>query len=177
MTTPYSDSQVFAKLDTLEEACKRLAAHCYPTGKWYVSGSISKGRFGAHSDVDLTCDAAFRPGQIEALNRQGGWGAGPFKESFQSGSPDLIYGSVHSDQDVSAVLVGGELLRRKLSKYYAVVPLEVRTVEHDHGFLADIYVRSLTQKGYQVERQGDSIDVKPPDLSPQRAPEKSWTRP
>lgn len=169
---PYEDARVFQKLHQLEAGCKQLAQGSFPMGKWYVSGSICKGRFGANSDVDLTCDAAFRPGQIELLNALGDWRAGAFKPDFQSGDPGLIYGSVHSDQDVSAVLVSGPLLERKLSEYDSVVPLEVSKVESEHGFLADLFVQALRKKGYQLTEGA----IQAPEFSPQHSLEKVWTR-
>lgn len=174
---PYTDQQVFERLQGLEQLCQQLAGNTFPVGQWYISGSLTKGRLGAHSDVDLTCDGGFRPGQMELLNDQGPWGAAAFREEFQSGDPQLLHGSVHHGEEVSAVLVTGPLLQRKLSEYDAVVPLEVQKVEHEHGFLADIYVRALERKGYQVERGWQGVTVVPPEFCPEHSPEKVWTRP
>ncbi len=174
---PYNDQQVFARLDDLEAKCKQLAECTYPVGKWYVSGSIPKGRFGANSDVDLTCDAAFRPGQIEKINQLPGWEASEFRPDFQSGDPQLIHGSAHLGQDVSAVVVTGPLVERKLSEYDSVVPLEVQTVESQHGFLADMFVQGLQRKGYAISQQDGRVQVQAPTCSPERSQEMIWRRP
>lgn len=174
---PYTDQEVFARLQDLEAGCKLLAESSYPIGKWFLSGSIPKARFGANSDVDLTCDAGFRPGQIEALSQQPGWEASPFRAEFQSGDPQLLFGSAHRGQDVSAVLVSGPLLERKLSEYDAASPLEVRQIQAEHGFLADIYIQGLRQKGYEVSQESGNVHLAAPEFSPERTQEMSWRRP
>lgn len=176
LAQPYTDDQVFQKLGDLEQKCRTLARNVDLRGA-YLSGSIAKGRFGANSDVDLTCDGGFRDAQKELLARQPGWDVGVFKAEFQGapGSPE--HGSVHVGNDLSAVLVTGNLLDRKLAEYDAAVPLEVRQLEEEHGFLADVYQQALQGKGYHIERQDGHVLVTSPTFAPEHPPERSWRRP
>ncbi|MBI3925981.1 MAG: hypothetical protein HY319_10610 [Armatimonadetes bacterium] len=175
---PYTDQQVFEKLDDLESRCRELALHSYPSRTWHVSGSIPKGRFGANSDADLTCDGGFRPGQLELLDSLPAWEASAFRVEFQSGDPEVIHGSAQSGHDVSAVFVTGGLLERKLSEYDAAVPLEIRQLEQQHGFLADVYQQALQSKGYAVKRDpAGKVQVTSPEVAPEHPLEKVWRRP
>lgn len=173
---PYTDDQVFEKLGDLEEKCRTLARNVDLKGA-YLSGSIAKGRFGANSDVDLTCEGGFRAAQKELLSRLPGWDVGVFKTEFQGapGSPE--HGSVHVGNDLSAVLVTGNLLDRKLAEYDAAVPLEVRQMEEEHGFLADVYQQALQGKGYHVEHRNGHVQVTSPEFAPAHPAEMSWRPP
>lgn len=59
---PYTDAAVFARLEGLERELgaemRRIieGSHGYPC-KFYIAGSLLKGRFGAASDLDVLCDA------------------------------------------------------------------------------------------------------------------------
>lgn len=168
---PYSDAQVFERLSVLEQRVQELSLHSLPGATWFVCGGMAKGRFGANSDVDLTCDGAFRPDQLAALKGLAGWEAAEFKAEFQSGDPQRLFGSARHGEDVSAVLVSGALLERKLQSYDAAVPVELQ-----HGFLADVYVAALAKKGFRVERDAcGGVQVSGGgDVA--RVPEREWAR-
>ncbi len=53
---PYTDQEVFEKVDRLDADARVLLKHVNQRGATYVGGSLVKGRFGANSDLDLVVE-------------------------------------------------------------------------------------------------------------------------
>ncbi len=83
---PYSDQQVGERFEALKARFIEEARN-YP-GQLFIAGSLSKGRFGAHSDLDVLATAS--PGSMPA-------------SSWQTGSPQFLL-----DSFPGAVAVGSD---------------------------------------------------------------------
>jgi hypothetical protein len=159
---PYSDEQVMQRLEHLDREFKTASAAViegspgFPC-KFYVCGSLLKGRFGAESDLDVLCQAS--PNWVRAQP----WDAAQRDVSFQ-------YIDMPKAED-----------REKFVQAFAPV-LEVSASDiQQPGFVASLYAQSLERKGYRLEdghlqAQSPTI-VREVETPPEAARHIMWSLP
>ena len=159
---PYTDEQVMARLERLDAELKTASAEViagspgFPC-KFYVCGSLLKGRFGGESDIDLLCAAG-----ADWIKAQP-WDAGHREVSFQ-------YIDMPRQED-----------RDKFVQAFAPVR-EVSAADiQKPGFLASLYAESMERKGYTLEQghlkaQSPTI-VREIETPPEAARHIMWSLP
>ncbi len=155
---PYTDEEVFKRLDELDAALKAETARIlenskpYPC-KFYIAGSLEKGRFGARSDVDVLCQAS------PELMKANKWNALHSDLGFQ-----------YMDVEEPQMMVDAFAPTRE------VTPEEI----NQPGFLRSLFVESMERKGYAVE-DGHLVPQGPIQREVEVPPEASkhimWTLP
>jgi len=138
---PYSDEAALARLDELEQAVQSTTAQVlegnagFPC-RFYVCGSLLKGRFGANSDLDLLVAAS------PEWMRKNFWEVGQREDV----SIQCLEGS--AEEQATKVASFG--------KTREVTPEELR----QPGFLHGLWNRSLQEKGFEL-RDGHLNQVAP----------------
>ena len=126
---PYTDEDVFERLEELDAELKTETARVIEGSKpfpckFYIAGSLEKGRFGARSDVDVLCQAG--PEWMKANK----WNALHSDIGFQ-----------YLDVDEPQKVVDAFAPTRE------VTPEEI----NEPGFLRSLFVEGMERKGYRVE--------------------------
>lgn len=151
---PYTDQQVMARLDELEKAAAQTMREVlegnagYPC-RFYVTGSLLKGRFGANSDLDLLVAAS------PEWMQQNAWTVGMREDvSIQclQGTPE---------QQLAKVATFGKTL--------AVTPEQLG----QPGFLHGLFVQACQAKGLALE-QGHLVQVAPAILREKDGDDRYW---
>lgn len=125
---PYDDESVLKRLNSLDQEFKEGVAAVlagnpdYPC-KFYVTGSLERGRFGAESDLDVACEASSAWIQAQP------WNASQKDVSFiylPRENPDLLKAFLPARQ---------------------VTPEQVQQTD----FLLSLYREGVERKGYKLE--------------------------
>ncbi len=142
---PFSDAQVWQHLENLEgqlaEKSKEIiaASEGFPC-KFYVCGSLLKGRFGANSDVDVLCEAS--PQWMESQR---------FK---------------YSQEPVSFQYMD----MPEKDTFRAAFGPSVEIAPQERGVLSKLYVQTMEERGFEVmdghlkatrEQPGRPLEVPP----------------
>lgn len=159
---PYSDDEVVERLDELDAELKTTAEDIvkgsggYPC-KFYVAGSIGKGRFGARSDLDLLCQAS--PEWMKA-NR---W--------------------THAHSDVSVTYIDTDKPDEVEKVVGAFAPTREVSLEDikKPDFLFEIYQQGLNKKGLALEdghlvQTGDKV-LRGVEVPPEDSKHVMWGLP
>ena len=131
---PYDDAAVFSHLEALDGELKSTVAsviegsQSYPC-KFYVCGSLNRGRFGAHSDVDVLCEAS--PEWMSEQRKK--WSVG--------------------EENISVQYIDMKEPADRQDFMNAFSPVREITVAEiqSPGFLTSLYRDSLERKGYAIE--------------------------
>ncbi|MGE0492364.1 MAG: hypothetical protein AB7S38_24335 [Vulcanimicrobiota bacterium] len=155
---PYTDQEVLDRLEVLDAQLKQEAAaivqasHPYPC-KFYLAGSLERGRFGARSDLDVLCQAS---PEIMKANR---WKGSHDDVSFQ-----------YMDTDQPQLMVEAFAPTREVTLAEIQRP----------GFLLSHYCEGIERKGLSLEDGhlvADGPTHRPVETPPEAAKHIMWTLP
>ncbi|MCA9790273.1 MAG: hypothetical protein KC910_00700 [Candidatus Eremiobacteraeota bacterium] len=154
LSSPYTDSEAIQKLAQLEAELVTLlqAQNPFPS-RLFVTGGITRGRFGANSDLDLVGQDLLADETCRRLAGYPGWSAA--RVIGPDGS--TVKQSVSSPSGMHADFLVEPHFRRLTEWYGSAVAL-------DEPRLAPILTRALEAKGYQVhgERLSASGSIERP---------------
>ncbi|MFN8613661.1 MAG: hypothetical protein U0931_39365 [Vulcanimicrobiota bacterium] len=185
----YTDDQVVDRLHTLQEGLRELAPLLPTDATLWVAGGISKGRAGAHSDLDCYIDCGgLSPEQAEMVSRLPGWDCNrltAFTPKVSVDPQDWKVGNHYGviakestlpevklpDLDVSFVgRSGGSFDPAQAKLGPEATPFSQHQVMNT-DFLLDLFEERFQAKGYQIEFNPARVTANGPV---QRPAELEW---
>ncbi len=147
LTRPYTDRQVFDRVEQLERDTRMALSYVNQKGARYVGGSLVKGRMGANSDADQVVEGGWSQARADQLDALPGWRVALFSQSYQNDDPELLYGGAYSQDghDVCLQALTGERFVNLLASF------DLKAVVEPGGSLREVHHQALTEKGYRVE--------------------------